>query len=608
MNEIQRVIARAAWRMHASNVLKGMVIALAGLLALAIIARIVEQVVGLRVPWAMVGYVSAGAVVLFGGVIAIVQKPTRMAVARRVDEGADLRESLSTALYCTKTSDDPWSRVTIDTASRTARGVNVKQAVPIAAPRFWPVVLALALAFAVVFIAMPRVDVLGWNQQRVAQEKTQAEIVQAKQQAQESTKKLEELTKDLELDKEAGKGPEPEKVELKDPEAIRKSAIKELTKLEQRLQDLRSGEKGQKLDALKNTLKQLRQPGPETAELSKALATGNFEQAREELLKLEKKLGEDGEKGEGQDKAKNEQAKKEAQKQLKELAEQMKELAKQKQDLEKALENAGLDKKLASDPAAMNKAIDEAQGLNQQQKDALKESASAAAQAGNSMEKLAQAAQQMAESAQKGDQQGMQEAGQEMGEQLSQMEQLSQEMSQAEAAMNEAQAQMGQLGSQCKGGQCKGGDKDGEGEGQGKWSASWSESQSQRRDGPRTGGGGIGQGGQGQRAQADFDTKKERNLGPLGAGPIVGTRLVEGESIKGESTAQYATVVSKAEQGAAEAIENNQIPAEYRKAVQNYFGNLKGKAKGSASDAKPSDAKPAAPAKPAEAAKDADKK
>jgi hypothetical protein len=219
----------------------------------------------------------------------------------------------------------------------------------------------------------------------------------------------------------------------------------------------------------------------------------------------------------------------------------------------------------------------------------------------------------MAQAGKQGDQQAMQQAAQQMQQQLNQMEQLKQEMNLADAAKSECQSKMasmcnkpgdcdkeGQQAGMKQGGDCNksGNSKSASAE----WQASWCSAQGNRMDGKRTGGGGIGQGGQGDSAQADHALDKKKDMGLKGNGPIVSSRMVEGESIKGESHAEMVSVVAKAEQGASDAMENNTIPREFHEAIKSYFGNLKKKA---GADAK--DAQPEAPAKPTEDAKDAGK-
>lgn len=588
MNEINRVLSAASRRLSLINFIRGVVAAITALLAALILLSIVQRVLGFELPWNWIGYGCAGAVVLSGLVWAVVAHPRRLAVARRVDEGANLKESLSTAIYLAGQSDDPWARATIDTAVQKARGVHVGRAVPITAPRFWPVPLALALSLAVVFIAMPRLDVLGWHRKQVARQEQQTQIIQARQDAQIAQDKIKEMTKDMDLGKEMTEPPAAEKPEPRDPEAIRKSAIKDLTKLSERLEQLRSGDKGQKLDAVKDALKQLKQPGNETAELTKALAQGNFSQAQKELEALKEKAGSAN---------MNEAEKKKLEQQLDGLAKQLEALAKNQEGLEKQLQQAGLDKNLAANPEALQKALENAKNLTPEQKEALSQMAQSQSQCKSAMDGLSKACEKMGQCMSKGDKQGLEKAASGMQGQLSELEQMSQEMSMAEAAQNECKSQIAKLGNCDKEGNGMGESQSG-GEGTKPWSQGWNQSRGNGRGGP-----GLGQGGHPGSEQASFETEKKKAIGPQGEGPIVGSRMVEGESVKGESSAAFMAAVASAEQSSTESIEQNQIPREFHDAIKNYFGTLK--SKGGAAGAK--DAKPAAPAKPVEPAKDAKK-
>lgn len=590
MHEINKVLSAAAWRLGVMNFIRGLVVALAAALGGLILLRVVQQLFGFALPWEQIGYWSAGACVAAALVWCVIARPGRLAVARRVDEGANLRESLSTALYVEKQSEDPWVRATIDTAVQKARGVRVAQAVPIQPPRFWPVPLAMGLALAVLYF-MPALDVLGWKKEKVAKEENRVQVVQAKQEALDAKKKIEDMVKDLDLEKEKVEAPEAEKPELRNPEEIRKSAIKELTKLNDRLEQLRTGEKGQKLEKVEERLKQLKTPGKETSELTKAMATGNFEQAKQELEKLQEQMA--GSEMKDSDKQK-------VAEQLEQIAKQLEKMAENKKDLEKQLEQAGLNKELAGDPKALKEALEKAQNLSEEQKKSLQEQCQSQSQCQKSMDGLSEAMSKMASACKNGDKEGMENAAQGAQGQLSELEQLAQEMEMAEAAQNECKSQMSQMGSKCNGGQCEGGEggnqmSQSNGNGSTKpWSAGFSESFGSGRGGP-----GQGQGGSPGVESADFSTEKRKAIGQLGQGPIVGSRLVEGESIKGESTAAFSSAVASAEQGATEAMENNTIPREYHDAIKNYFGNLKTKTNGKGAAAGAA-AKDAAPAKPAE--------
>lgn len=609
MNEINRVLGRAAWRIGAVNFLRGWIVALAVFLAAAILLRVVEQLLGFTqtaatrvgplVPgaeagidsmtmWTLVGYWAGGASVVAGIAWAIIRRPRPLAIARRVDDGANLKESLSTAV-CVSSQSDPWSRATVESASRIARGVNVRQAVPIAAPRFWPVVVALGLSLTVVFLALPKLDVLGWFAGAVAEKKREVEIINARREVDEVKKKIEELTAQIpSLEKENAAPLAPnDKPEPKTAEEIRKAMVTQLAKRAEQLEELRTGAAAQKLEAMQAQLKNLKQPGAETSELSKALAKGDFAAAKAELEKVKDQLSANSNMSEA-DKAKLAE-------QLEKLAEQMKELSQNQAAMEKALEQAGIPKEALASKEAMKKAIEEAKNLSQEQKDALQKMCVGGMECKNGLSAMADAMSKMSKSGQPGEQ-GMEgeQGAQGMSDQLSEMEALSQEMSMAEAAMGECKSALFRLG---KDGDCSGmGECNGMGEGDsmgadktGKWSAGWNQSMGNGR-----GGAGLGQGGRPGEARADFDTEKKKSIGARGDGPIVSSKLVEGESIRGESRAEFARVVTAADQNATEAIENNLIPREYHDAIKSYFGRLKTKT-GQSGDRK-DDAPAAAPA------------
>ncbi len=598
MHEINKVLSAAAWRLGIGNFIRGLVYAATAIILGLLITFIVQQVFGLAFPWKTIAYAAGGTALLAAFVWCIAVRPSKAAVARRVDEGANLKESLSTALSFAK-SEDPWARVTVESAVRQARGVRVSHAVPIAAPKFWPVPFALALAFAVVWMAFPRLDVLGWRAKAVAEEKKAVAITQVKAEAIDVKKLTQDISDKLGLEKEKVEPPSAEKPEPRDPEAMRRAVIKDLTKMSERLDQLRNGEKGQKLDAVQDKLKNLKSPGDKTSELTKAMAKSDFSGAQKEIEKMKDAMSST---------SLSEKQKQELSDQLENLSKQLAEMAKNKEQLENAMKQAGLDPKAAADKESMQKALEAAKNLTAEQKKALSEMAQAQSQCQNSMDQLSKAASQMSQACKNGDQQGAQQAAGQMQQQMNEMEQLQQEMQLAEGAKSECQSKMQSM--------CKGGDKEGEGQcngnGQGNgnnqsqgagqnkpWSASWSTCQGNGR-----GGGGLGQGGSAQTESADFKTSISKNIGLKGDGPIVSSRMVEGDSIKGDSKAQFTSVATKAEQGATEAMENNQIPREFHDAVKTYFGNLKGGGK-AAKDAGAT--APAAPAKPAESAKDAGK-
>ncbi len=594
MNDIRRVVRAAAWRVAASAYIRNLVILLAVALIALIGLRIAEQLFvftalggdGLTSAqmWKQVAIWTGASCAALALVWTLFTLADNKAVARRVDEGANLKEALSTAIYIEK-ADDPWSKATVESASRSARGVRLSQAVPIQPPRFWPVPLALGLALAVVFLAVPRMDVMGWYKNAVAKKEQEEQKILAVAEQKKVEKLKQETFEKLGLEPETPEvNADAEKPEPTDPEAIRRAAVKQLTKLTDRLEQLKQGEKGQKLEAMKDKLAQLQKPGDELADLSKALQAGDFKLAKAELMQLQEQA---------QSGNMSEEDKKKLAEQFQKLAEQLEKLAENKDALEKKLAEAGLDPKLASaTQEELKQALENAKNLSEEQKKQLQEACKNQGECQNAMEALAgackQAGESMSQDGQKGEGSQKGEGMGEMGDQLSELEQLAMDMEAADAALSEAKSQMQSMcQGQCDGeglGECAGGM-----EGTKPWAAGYSQN-----PGNGSGGPGRGQGGSPGESAADYDTVKKKAIGKMGDGPIVGSRLVEGESIKGESKAAFSQVVATADQAATEAIEQNTIPREFHEAIKSYFGTLKEKSGG----------KPIEQAKPAQ---DADK-
>lgn len=601
MHEINKVLKVAAFRLGVSNFLLGLSFALMLGIGALIALRITQQIVGFSLPWKETVLGVGGFALLAGLGYSLFARPKPVAVARRVDEGANLRESLSTALCVMGQKDDPWARATIESAAQRARGVRVAQAVPIQPPRFWPIPLAMALGLTTLYF-MPRVDLFGLQEKKVAKQEQQREIIAAKNQVQEVERKIEQMKEELGIEKNPTEPVAGDKPQPQNPDEIRKSAIKEMTKLSDRLEQLKSGEKSQALKQVQNKLKHLQAPGKETTDLAKALAAGQFAAAAKEVEKLKQEMSSGN---------MNASEKQELAKQLLDMSEQLEQLAREKEELKQAMQKAGLDPALAdASPEQMQQALQNASNLSAEQKQQLQQASEAMSQSQNAMSNLSNALQQMSQAAGSQDQQSSQQQAQQGSQsgqqQLSELEQMQQEMQQASAMQQELQDQMQQLASQCQGGG-EGNQSGGSGQQPGdsnQWSDAFNESQNASGGGGRA----TGENFAGNRASAtaDFSTKKERSIGAMGKGRIIGSRLVEGDSIKGESTAEFSSAVATASQSATESMENNVIPREFHDAVKNYFGGLKQKsapAKDAKSPAQPASSTPAPPSQDADGKK-----
>ncbi len=597
MNDIRRVLRAASWRLFFSAAVRWLVWGVIVVLGAAIVARIVQKGTAWDLPWQAVAMWAPLGVLALALLLGILTRPDRSATARRVDEGADLREAISTALWA-QGQDDPWSRAAVESAAARARTVNVRQAVPVTAPRSWPWTMALAVGLVIAWF-VPSFDLFGERAKNEETKKKIEQVTHAQSQADQVKQKLEQISQKLNLDKKDDPAPEaPNAPESpKSPEEIRLQAVRQLTAMKDRLDELKMSPAQQGLKALQDKLQNLRTPGEgPLTELSKELSKGNFEKAAGELQKMAEQMANNSMSPE--QKAKVEE-------QLKKLAEQLAQAAQDKKDLEKKLSQAGLDPKLASDPKALADALKKSENLSQEQKDQLKKESESQQQCQNACQGMSESMSKMAESMSKegqSGQQGQQQGMEKLSDQLAQLEQMSQEMESAKAAGEEVSQQLEALSSfsECDGkgmGACKNGlEGSCQKEGTGEWREGWNESKGKGAGGP-----GRGQGGQIGSTEAAIDREKKKFKSPTQGGPIISSRMIEGEQIKGESKAEFSAAVVAADQAAAEAIDNNVIPREYHAAVKHYFGRLKAKAN-------VSEATPAAPAAPSAAPSAEDKK
>jgi hypothetical protein len=615
--EIQKVLTVASRRLWWKDVLRHWVVALTGAMGTLIVLVAVDRIAGVstlgRVEswidgmWSPVRsalgispFVRTSAnedamrlgLAFFGGVplalitlgvaclTAYMVRRRMETVALHVDETAHLKEVLTSALYISKET-HPWSKFVIDDASARARGVDVAAAVPIEAPRLWPVPVGTAVAFAVMFAAMPHFDLSGERTKKVAQEERQKELLQVKAEVNADQKKLEELVKKanvaLDLNEHKDEAGDPSKPEEQDPEAFRRAAVKKLTNLAEKLQEMREEDKAPQMQAIREKMKELRQPGQGPLnEFSRQLARGDFNKAQAALEQIQKQLA---------DAAMPEDQKAELQKQLENLSKQLEQASDAQQQVAKQLEKQGLDQQTAKELAnkaakggdELKQALDQMKSLSEQQKKELLEMAKSQMKAAQQCQSMSQAMSKAAKGmSQEGMQQDAQESVESLAQELSEMEMMQSDMENLDAALDEAKEQLAKLG-ECLGGKQGGSAKDGECEG-GPKIGTWKPGES-RKQANGSGGPGRGNGPSPDAEAADYSTKKEKAEVKNMGGPNIGSRLVYGEQVKGTSTAQFGETVAAAEKEAAEAINNNDIPREYHDAVKTYFGRLQEKVK-----------------------------
>lgn len=582
MGDINRVLRAAAIRLAARRFLTLLVLMLSAALVFAFGARIAQQAFGVGIDWVKLAWLAPSAALVLAAVGAMLRPVSRQHVARAVDEGGDLKESLSTALTV-QGNTDGWAVNVMETATRAARGVRVSQAVPVRAPGYWPTPLALGLAFAAVWFLMPKMDLFGREAKEEQKKADAAAVATAKEETKVAVKTAEKKLEDLakKFGDENAEASKPEKIEKpQTPEEIRASAIKQLTSMKEQLEKMKLSEKAQKAGAMMDKMKDLRQLGKGPLdEFAKDLAQGKMGEASQALAEMAKKMAAGEMKPEDAAQMKS---------QLENLQKQLEKLAADKKKLEDQLAKAGLDPKLANSPEALKQALEKKDGMSKEQKQAMENAAKAQESASQACQSMAQACQNMASSMSKDGKMGQQgaQAMSDMQNQMSQMEMAKADMDSLEAAMSEcdsAAKQMSEGMGQCNNpgeGECKGGNGSCNGQGDPNSNKPFANGETDKEGGFGRGGGGISQGGGGAGEKQDIEKwKKTKARSALGEGPMIGTMLVQGEQIKGESRQQFTAMAAAAEQQATEAMNNNQVPREYQEVVKKYFSTMTTKAK-----------------------------
>lgn len=599
LEPIERVLRRARGRLWVSFFINSLCLAAIFAIALAGLLRLGEQLVGLAIDWQSAAIAIGSAALALALLRSILLTPRSMSLARIVDERANLRQSFSTAMSVARTNpEDAWARVVVEDARSLAPRVDLASALPWQAPPRWHWAAGGAVGLLIVFIAMPKLDLLGRAAQRQTQARQTQEAVKVREQIKQDQEQLRELLAKANVDAKSADdlvsqaaAPQGEK-----PEEIRRAEIKRLTSLSERLKQLSDGEKAQQLKALEQAAQKLKVPGRGPMEqMARSMAKGEFGKAKDQLEQLQRSLG---------DGSMSQEQKEQLAKQLEQMSTQMAELAKDNKELAQKLAQAGMDpakaaelaSKLASDPQALQQAAEALKNLSPEQRQSLINQAKSLMEANSKMQQMAQAMQQGAQqmNQQGGGEQGQQggEAMNQLAQSLSEMEQMQSEQQAVDAALQTAQSQMDKLGE---------GEGQGEGQGQGGMAGltgnegpagEWKPGQSQG-SGSGTGGPGHGSGASPPEEAADFLIKKEKANVETTQGQIIGSRLIYGEQIRGESVAAFSEATEAGARQAAEAMQNMEIPRQYHDAVKAYFGTLEQNAK----DAQRT-APPAAPAPP----------
>jgi hypothetical protein len=569
---INNLLKRAWFRLVFIDLIRTFAVTLTIAAGVLIAWRLLESVVAIPMSWGVLAGVGAGTAFAAAVVWTLIRTKQGGSVARQVDERAGLRETISTAL-CVQNEQDAWSRATVEMAGKKAGTVNLKEAIPVETPRYWPAPIA-AMAFLAIALMVPVLNLpaLFGSEPTIPQD--QQDAIQASVEVEQMKKELEaeaqRLGVEFDMDEDAAENALlPEDMT---PEEIQAAAVKQLTMLTDKLETKMQDQGADKLEAIEKQLQKLRQPSPGPAqELARAMARGNFDKAREELSKLAEQMRS----GDMSDEQGEQLAK-----QMENLAKQMEQLSQEKKETERALREAGMSaeeaKQLAAgDPQALKEALEKLEGMSDEQKQQLMEQAMSQAEACKNCSGMGQAMSQMAKAMQgqpgqpgQQGQQGMnsqtQSAMDQLGDMLSDMEQMQGDMQSMQAMMDAAQSQMNKMGQ----GFC---------ENPGSGMGNWDQGDTSR---PGNGSGGPGQGDgvspDARETSITFNDSKANVT--TQQGPIIGSRMVYEGQIRGESRTEFAMGAKSAAHNASDAIESMRVPREFEGPVMKYFGALEKRA------------------------------
>lgn len=548
MNELRTLLALARRRLEMGRLLSIASVVGIGLFGVALALVIADRLPGNSfMPWMWIfpALALAGAGACF--VWWVRERPDEMHVAVCVDDRLDLREKISTALCCYQ-RDDAFAQAAVEDAVKVARDDKTRELVrkrfPVSPPPKWWVAPLVAIVAAGVWM-LPQGNIFAkdieetqdFKEAKKSVDESIDVIIKAIEEQPELSQELKDMLEEMAKTTDADVP--------RTAEQIRRDAIKKVTDLNRKLNELVSGERGMANKEAERNLKSIDPKEGPAFELTKAMAQSDFKGAQEALKELMQKF-ENGEL--------NEQQREQVAQALEQAAQQLEQAMQQQGQLAQALQNAGLDAQLVNNPQALQQAIQNNQNLNEQQKQQLQQMVQAQQQAQQMCQGMAQGLGEMAQAMQQG-QQG-QGAGDKLQQQLNDMEMAQQMLRQAQAAANACQ------------GQCQG-------LGQGLGMQQNQLQQLTQSQGGNMGQRGQGAGGQAPKAPAPFGTKLEQATSKQVGNDVIGRQLVDGPQIVGESTAKLESVAAIIEETFEEALSEEQLPPKYHDINQVYFGELK---------------------------------
>ena len=424
MDTVRSLIRVARARLRLASMLEAIGIGLvAAAVVLALLVVVVKLVPGVAVPdGALYGAVAAGGAIAslsawFAGRRSAKSDPE---VALLIDEKLKLEERLTSALAFER-STDMYARAAISDAASVASDASMRPKVRAAFPvRFPNRGLAGAAALGALACVEAFVPAYEWPaEEAVAADATAVAQKQAAKEALERVKEELESSKAIPSElrdamAQAAQNADPKVGGEAASEDARREAIRRMSELTNRLEELKKSDAAQRNEALKRDLAGLEKQDGALGKFTEDLAQGDFAGAKQKLEELAKEL-ESGKMTDAEKAA--------AADALEKMAKSLENLAAQQEGLRDAIEKAGLDSQLASNPEALERAINENQNLNEEQRQQLKQAVKAAKASQDALKRMASATknaaqqQRQKQQGQQGQQQQGQQGQQQQGQQ-----------------------------------------------------------------------------------------------------------------------------------------------------------------------------------------------
>jgi hypothetical protein len=474
-------------------------------------------------PWAVIWICTGGIAVA----LIIAQWNARscslIEAAAEIDDRMQLHDRISSALAITPIGNPFSDALLVDalaTVNREQVQASLSKKFPIQLPKSFVWLLAMALATFVVLWSPQWGFFNGNNGNGVpaaviaSKENIESSVDAVLEQIKEHEELSDELQEELdELEATTANS-------LVDPDSMRRDALKKMTDLQKRLDEMMQDESALAFEEMLRKMQGLELPkNGSTLPMVAAMKNGDMNKAKKEFDKLQEKM---------ESKDLSDEEREELSKQLEELAKQFEKLSKANDALASALSSAGLNGALANNPEAAMKAIKNAKNLTGEQKKKLLELLKAQQQANQQCKNVSEGCKKCASN----------KSGSLASSELEKMQAMQQFMTKAELAKTACK----------KAGACMG---------QG------------------TGGKGQGNGGSNPVQQTDTTMVAERTPVSTLDGTIIAKQLFEGGMLTaGESTSAVKETVLTQRREAEQAITDEQVPRKYHDLLRHYFGQL----------------------------------